>query len=296
MSRAPRPPPPPPAGQPATLIWTGTRYRWVSPSAAGLILTSQHPDPMRWLAPATQTSDLGDTLAASRAAGLANRLRFREHFLGVPVSGITTLTYGPWLVSTSGAGATVSGLATSETDRPGVIRLTQGTTAAGRSAIHGVRDGVRLGGGEWQVGWVARPTTLSNGTQRYQLAVGLIDNPAAVDQADGIYFVYDEGGVSAGSAASANWQCVTSKGSARTWTTSSVAVSATNWVELEARVNAAGTSVDFVIDGVTVATHTTNIPTGTGETCEIGAATWKSIGTTAREIDLDYAEVLADLT
>lgn len=279
------------------LTWTGSQYRWVSPRAADLILTSGNPDPLRWREkPATAASDLGDTLAASRAAGLGNRLRFREHFLGVPVSGITTLTYGPWLVSTSGAGATVSGLATSETDRPGVLRLTQGTTATGRSAIHGVRDGVRLGGGEWQVGWVVRPTTLSNGTQRYQLAVGLIDNPAAVDQADGIYFLYDEGTVAASSLGTATWQCVTSKGSSRTVTDSGVTVSTATWAELEARVNTAGTSVDFYVAGSLVQTHTTNIPTGTGETCELGVAVWKSVGTTAREIDVDYAEVLADLT
>lgn len=236
------------------------------------------------------------SVAAKQSEGLRNQVRFHDHFLSPPIISTTTTTVGPMLLSASGTGATATGQATADAARPGQIRLTTGTTTTGRSAIHHVQNTVRLGGGVWTIGWGALPTTLSTGTDRYQLFIGLIDNPAAANQADAVYFLYDEGGVSTGSAASANWQCVTTKGSVRTFTTTSVAVSTTTWADLEIRLNAAGTSVDFLINGTVVATHTTNIPTSASELCTPGAGILKSAGTNARTVDLDYVAVYAELT
>jgi hypothetical protein len=59
------------------------------------------------------------------------------------------------------------------------------------------------------------------------------------------------------------WRCVTGNAAAETTTTTSVAVSAGNVDLLWIRFTGAGTSVEFWIDGVKVATHTTTLPTAT---------------------------------
>jgi len=103
---------------------------------------------------------------------------------------------------------------------------------------------------------------------------------------NGAAFLYDEGGVAPGSAASANWQVLTASGGSRTYTTiTGVSVTAGQWYKLQVVVNAAGTSVDFKIDGNTVHTETSTIPT-----TAIGFANQiiKSNGTTARSVLVDY--------
>ena len=102
------------------------------------------------------------------------------------------------------------------------------------------------------------------------MVVGFYDSTTA-NQVDAVSFVYDEGGVSTGSTASANWQVVTSSNSTRTWTTTTTAVGAGTWVKLGIIVNAAGTSVGFYINGTLVATHTANIPTGTTRALGFGS-------------------------
>ena len=105
---------------------------------------------------------------------------------------------------------------------------------------------------------------------------------------DGAYFLYDSQGVSTGSAASGNWQIVTCSNSVRTFTTTSVAIDNTNLQKLRIDVNAAGTSVVFYIDDVSVGTHTTNIPTGASRVFGNGVYLQKSAGGTSRTLDVDY--------
>jgi hypothetical protein len=152
-----------------------------------------------------------------------------------------------------------------------------------------------LGSGAAIYEWSLNVTTLSDSTQRYQLVVGFFDTTSAANQTDGVYFLYDEGGVSTGSAASANWQLVTTSNSTRTFTTSGTAVSAGSWVTLRAVVNAAGTSVEFFHNNSSLGTHTTNIPTGTARVMGLGYLLIKSIGTTARTVDFDYVAYEFDM-
>jgi hypothetical protein len=97
-------------------------------------------------------------------------------------------------------------------------------------------------------------SALSTGAQRYTAYVGFGDEYAsASEHANGVYFKYND-------SISANWQCVTAKAGVRTTTDSGIPAAIT-FQMLEIRVNSAGTSVDFYIDGVKVVTTTTNIPT-----------------------------------
>ncbi|WP_407522654.1 hypothetical protein PDL71_15410 [Lacibacter sp. MH-610] len=188
----------------------------------------------------------------------------------------------------SGASAATSAQTTDATNRVGLVRTTTGTTATGRSYVNTASAAIRLGGGWWKYETMVNVTTLSTGTERYQLLFGFFDTYTAANQVDGVYFLYDEGGVSTSSAASANWQIVTASNSARTFTTTSTAVSAATWVRLTVIVNADATSAQFFVNGTSVGVHSTNIPSGTGRELGFGWGMIKSVGTTARTLDVDY--------
>jgi hypothetical protein len=196
----------------------------------------------------------------------------------------------------TGSGASTSGGTTNATNRVGVIRSGTGTTTTGRAAMQtATLSTLALGAGPAVFELALNVTTLSAVAERYHLIAGFFDTNAA-DQVDAVAFVYDEGGVSTGSAASANWQLYTSSNSTRTWTTTSTAVPAATWTTLRIEVNADGTSVEFFVDNVSVGTHTTNIPTGTARVVGFGWQILKSLGTTSRTIDADYIAVEVDFT
>lgn len=201
---------------------------------------------------------------------------------------LAVTTPNPLPIVSSGTGATSAAQAIAATNRPGVIRSTTGTTATGRSSLLTAVTSVALGAGVTIVEAAVNVTTLSDVTNRFQLVVGMLDTQTAANQVDAVAFVYDEGGVSTGSSASANWQCVCVANSVRTWSTTSVPVSAGSWVKLRIEINAAGTSVTFFINDASVATIAANIPTGTARALGFGWLLIKSLGTTARTVDLDY--------
>lgn len=207
-----------------------------------------------------------------------------------------TATDNGFSETNSGTGAATSAHVNDEQGRVGVVRSTTGTTSTGRAAIATNSTAVRLGGASIFFETALKVTTLSNGTERFQLVVGIIDTLTAADQVDAVAFVYDEGGVSTGSSASANWQVITSSSSVGTWTTTSTAVSAGTWVRLGVEVNASGTSATFYINGTLVATHSTNIPTASGRQCGFGVLLIKSVGSTARTVDYDYMNIVGEFT
>jgi len=68
-----------------------------------------------------------------------------------------------------------------------------------------------------------RTPTLNDGTQRFYTVIGF-KSAATANPNDAAYFTYSLDGTETGSAASANWQCVSSLGGNREWTTTSSAV------------------------------------------------------------------------
>jgi hypothetical protein len=129
--------------------------------------------------------------------------------------------------------------------------------------------------------------TLSTLAQRFFNMFGFIGNNS-FNTTNGVYFLYDEGGVITGNpSGSANWKCVTISASTRTFTTTSVAVTASAWVKLRIEINAAATSVGFYINDVLVATHTTNIPTSSAPIC-IYNLHLKQTGLTSLTTYIDY--------
>lgn len=200
--------------------------------------------------------------------------------------------------TSSGTSAATSATATTATNRPGLVRSTTGTTATGRTSPASAVSAIRLAGGTWVCETAVNVTTLSTVTERFQFVVGFFDGLTAANQTDGVYFLYDEGGVSTGSTAATYWQTATVQNSTRTFNTSltQTTVNAAQWYKLRVEINAAANSVGFYVDGTLVSTHTANIPTGAGRELGFGWLLIKSVGTTARTVDFDYLMVQNEFT
>jgi len=146
-----------------------------------------------------------------------------------------------------------------------------------------------FGGGAWNYEALININTLSTALERYRMIFGFGSVISNSSETNGVFITYDEGGTANGTTASANWQCVTVDNSVRTLTTSTTAVTASAWNKLRIEINAAGTSVTFYVNGVSIATHTTNIPLASNSRyflMKTGVA--KTIGTATRGFYCDY--------
>jgi hypothetical protein len=95
--------------------------------------------------------------------------------------------------------------------------------------------------------------TLSDGTNSYDLNLGFLNDLTAAPTY-GVFFRYNHA-VNGG-----RWEAVTVAGGSPTVADTGVTAVIDDMTVFEIEVNAAGTSVDFKIDGATVATITTTIP------------------------------------
>jgi hypothetical protein len=150
--------------------------------------------------------------------------------------------------------------------------------APGRVSLHHDGSQFRLGGGVTT--WAARVLieTLSTIAEEYIAAVGISLGESPGDR--GVNFVYDR-------LTSPNWIMVCQDGGGTTSTPTAVPVT-TGWVTLSAVVNAAATSVEFFINGVSVGTVVTNIPDGATEFLTTNFSASKSAGAADRTFYVDY--------
>ncbi len=112
-----------------------------------------------------------------------------------------------------------------------------------------------LGGGLLTLNIIMNIVTLSGITgNRYTMRLGLGDTAGGgTDQVNGCYFEYSD------NINSGNWVLKTSAASSRTTTNTAVAV-ATGWHNFQIQVNAAASSVNYTLDGVSLNNIATNIP------------------------------------
>lgn len=190
-----------------------------------------------------------------------------------------------WTPRTSGTGASVSTANSGATaHRTGIANLICGTTTTGRSGI-ALYDASELqftSGVVSYLEWMSFQSTLSDGTETYVQQIGFIDSEnASGDGTDGLFFRYTH------SVNSGNWVCHAKNGGAETTANTSVAVVLNTVYRLGILVHGASSAV-FLINGVPVATITTNLPEGATNRTHIGAKIEKSAGTTTRSFLLDY--------
>lgn len=201
----------------------------------------------------------------------------------------------PNLVSlNTGSGASsirsLSSIPNQQSNQVGFCQYQTGTTITGTSTH--ISDAAvsntpfNIGGGNWIFETSLELIDLSILTDRFRVLTGFGNGVASSNLSNGIFFIYDEGGVSNGTTASAYWQCITSNGGVRTLTTTSVLVDLL-FNKLRIEINPAGSSVVFKINGNIVATHTTNIPVGNSKLGIIQGIS-KSIGISNRSLICDY--------
>jgi hypothetical protein len=194
---------------------------------------------------------------------------------------------GNLTVANSGTGAstifTTGFLSTDST--VGIATSQTGSTAAGRSFVGlASSDQLELGGGEVVVKCRLRtPSALSDSVQRYTLRMGILDTRTNGAVNDGLFFSYSDT-INGG-----NWSVdAVAGGGAYSPVDTGLALAAATWYSLEIVVNAAATEAKFYIDGVLVHTETTTIPSGTSQATGAGYIIFKSVGTTATSLYVDY--------
>ena len=177
-----------------------------------------------------------------------------------------------------------------EAGRPGIIGVETGTTTSGYAhMVFRPASQFLFGGGRIVTEWSVKLPALSDASNTYTVYVGFEDSSAGSGPVDGAHFEYTHG-VNSGA-----WQVKTTSNSTAT-TTSTASTVDTSWHRYAVEINAAASSVTFYIDGTSVATHTTNIPTGAGRETSFGFLIVKSAGTTTRYINVDYMSLYQKLT
>lgn len=218
---------------------------------------------------------------------------FFEEFMGSQGGGVLT-SFGGLVTTTSGTGANcittnASFPIVNRTNQQGVVRAQTGTTLTGFAGYSYGNLSLFRGTGAITLETYTTIETLSTLAERFYMYFGYFGTGSSVSPNNGIFFLYDEGGLLGfgASTPSPNWKCVTINSFTRTFTITSIPVVAGQWYKLRININAASNSVEFYIDGTLVATHTTNIP-ALATAMTIGSYIIKTIGTTARGMQTDY--------
>lgn len=199
-----------------------------------------------------------------------------------------------WIQTLSGTGTNTTIILTEVNSTSlkaiGEVQLTTGTTAVGRVCLSQSLIGWRLDNLENSIQeWRVYIPTLSTSTQEYALSIGWLNTASALAQTAGLYFTYNR------LVNGTNWQAV-STATTSTIVDTGVAVGTTNFVKLRIETNNALSQARYYIDGVLVATISTTLPVGAGRVVGPGAIIVKSTGTTPSLLNIDYMELVANIS
>jgi hypothetical protein len=177
-------------------------------------------------------------------------------------------------------------------NRPGIATLSTGTTATGSTRVgYGTSTGqatILFGFAEWKYETSVMLPTLSDATETYSVQSGFTDNPIPVD---GVYFRYTD------TENVGRWQaCTKTNNNAINSIDTGIAVVANQWYRQTIIINPAGTLATFFIDGVQVASTALSIPIGAGRQTGLAVNILKTLGITARLVNVDYIDVVARFT
>ena len=207
-----------------------------------------------------------------------------DHFTGIGLDNGYTQNSG------NGGNASVG---ENRTGAKGVSVVHTGTSSAtgqGALIIGNVNfPPIIIGQGQFYFRTRIQIPVLSDGSQTFYAQEGFLCNNFRFNPSGSMMFMYDQSGAFAAgaNAGSPNWKCVTNNGTSRTFSITSIPVIAGTWYELLIIVNAAGTQVDFYIDGNLQFSHTTNIPT---IPCFIHHSIVKTVGNSQRETVRDWVQ------
>lgn len=183
-----------------------------------------------------------------------------------------------WLrtIATSGTTSKEAG----EAGAPGIMRIFCANSAGSTAALHTDND-IYVLNGPYTVKARIRFSTLGTaGSNGAYYRVGFMDDMGATIPTDGAWIEFNV------DSSATRWRAITGNGGTRTITTyTGSTVSSATWYKLEIVPNSGATSIDFKVDGTTIATHTTNIPTGAVGFAWVATAATAS---TTKHISSDY--------
>lgn len=194
-----------------------------------------------------------------------------------------------WDQRTNGTGAAISQIPP-DSSHPGTFKMSTGTTNSGAVNVNYTGNQATntgnyiFGGGNFTYIAYINIVTLATAGEDYDYYIGLGDGWIFGTPTSGIYFRYNR-------STSANWLFVTNNSSSVTSTTSSTAVT-TGWHKM--KISGTTSQVTFSVDGVTLGTTSTNLPTG-AISLNMHLVI-KSAGTTSRDFYQDYFSFIENLT
>jgi hypothetical protein len=202
-----------------------------------------------------------------------------EEFYSVPSPFDDEYGAFPLRLSILNSGSILNGVV--DAGAPGTINFSTGSLTNGSASATSSANNILFGGGTYALEARAYLANLSDGTDTYTARIGFNDN-AASDGPDAVMFRYSSS-INAG-----KWQCVTRSNSVESTADSGISVASSTWYKLGISMNAGASSVTFSINGSSVCTITTNIPSGSGRGVSLNASIAKSAGTNFRTLDLDF--------
>ena len=192
-----------------------------------------------------------------------------------------------WSVTNTNGAPSVSSQAAVDNGHPGIANLSTGTNANGDCSLNLQTNAMLLGGGVVNMESLVYFPVLSVAGQDYFVRIGLGDGTTPTVN-NGVYLQYRR------TVAGNFWEYGTTNGGTPTLNTSSVAVAATTWYKISLVINATASSVSFAVNGTSLGSITTNIPTTNpcGPMIQIA----KDSGATARSMYVDYYKLTQRFT
>lgn len=184
------------------------------------------------------------------------------------------------------------GVAIHETGAPvdnsyiGRLDVSTGTTSNNKGlAVYESSIGenrIKAGGAPLTIEWRIRIPVLS-GTPEFNVKIGLQDQaqPAGLPP-NGIFFNYSS------TVNSGKWRGVTRNASTSTNVDSAITVVANTWYKLRFQINAAGTSVEFFVNDVSVGSSTSNISTTNAMRLMAGIEKQGTNSSISRTMNIDF--------
>lgn len=171
-----------------------------------------------------------------------------------------------------------------ESGRPGIMRFFCANSAGSTAALHTDQTSYLLNSAYVLTASVRFSSLGTAGSNGAYYRVGFMDDVGATIPTDGAWIEFNV------DSSATRWRSVTGNGGTRTITTDGVLTVATGtWYKLTITPNSGATSIVFAIDGTTIATHTTNIPTGGVGVAMVAAAVTAS---STKYMEQDYIQIL----
>lgn len=192
------------------------------------------------------------------------------------------------LFSASGAGAANAAVAPQSADQVGVVQHSAGTTTTGVAGWLSAAACLRLDNGGKHVKHeqsIRSGAALSDGTDTYTVRVGLLDS-AAAEPTEGVFLRYVH------SANGGRWLAVSRANGVESTVDTGVLYTINTNYRVSIEVLGDASKAFIAINGVPVASFTTNIPAGAGRELGFGGFILKSAGTTDRSFFTDYSDTV----